>query len=642
MSSPIFNKKPDPIFIGLGFFLPLTLLANFSLKNILFFILFIPVLSLSQEDSGRVVLRGDEVLRIPLEAYYDADSLIPLDTNVKDLYRFLPALFNERNSLGNIGLAGEQLDEIAHQMFGYSTGNDAFNPYLFSKKTNFFYQTKIPYVQATYLNGPRKYQEIDLLFSENIRKGLNLTAKFNRFSSEGFYLNQKSIFSNFELQSNFVTKNRRYGVLGSWTIETYEIQENGGIQSDSAFRENLSQNKLGLEVNLRNATNYSDRRRVFLNQFFQFGRRNEREKSDYHSMIIWENEVNILDYWYSDRDSISDFYGMNMPADTNTHFAYDQNGETRYNSLLAYSFELPNDIKVRAGAKYLNSQITQNHTDTSISSTSILFEIPQFRVNRFYGALSYEVVVDGFNDDAEDLHIDLGLEVWKAQKIVLGAEYLSWSSLAAFNRIRYRSSILNWNNTFNFTFYDAFRFYITSEKLNLGLHARLYSYDNYVAIGNDFRPVQFDGTISGYQFKLSRLFSVKPFYLDLNLVYQRVENPDQIALPEWMIYGSLYYKDFVFKKALEWKMGFDYYWNSEYYANMYFPLTRSFYLQNENLVGNFPFIDVFLAARIKRAHGFLRINNLLQGLLDQNYMMVFPYPMPDRGFSFGVSWDFYN
>lgn len=600
------------------------------------------MLTFAQEDSGRVVLKGDEVLRVVLEDYYDADSLTPLDTNVKSLYRFLPALFNERNSLGNIGLAGEQLDEKAHSSFGYHLGNDVFNPYLFSKQTNYFYQTKIPYVQVTYLNGPRKYQEIDLVFSQNIRKGLNLTAKFDRFSSEGFYLNQKSIFSNFELQSNFVTKNRRYGILGSWIIEKYEIQENGGIQSDSAFLENLSQNKLGLEVNLRNATNYSDRRRVFLNQFFQFGRRNEMNKSEYHSMIIWENEVNILDYWFDDTDSLSDFYLNNIAVDTSIHFAYDQNGETRYNTLLAYSYTLPNDIEFRAGTKYLNSQITQNQIDSTINSTSLLFEIPRFNVNRFHGALSYELVVDGFNEDAEELNIDFGAELWKAQSLIVGVGFESWSSLPAYNRLNYRSSILNWSNNFNFIFYDALKFYITSEKLKLGLHARIYNYDNYVAIGSDFRPVQFDGTNSGYRLELSKLFSVKPFYLDVNLVYQNVDNPDQIALPEWMIHGSLYYKDFVFRKALEWKIGFDYYWNSEYYANMYFPLTRSFYLQNENLVGNFPFIDVFLAARIKRAHGFLRMNNLLQGFLDQNYMMVFPYPMPDRGFAFGISWDFYN
>ena len=41
-------------------------------------------------------------------------------------------------------------------------------------------------------------------------------------------------------------------------------------------------------------------------------------------MIIWENEVNILDYWFDDTDSLSDFYLNNIAVDTSIHFAYDQ------------------------------------------------------------------------------------------------------------------------------------------------------------------------------------------------------------------------------------------------------------------------------------------------------------------------------
>jgi len=70
------------------------------------------------------------------------------------------------------------------------------------------------------------------------------------------------------------------------------------------------------------------------------------------------------------------------------------------------------------------------------------------------------------------------------------------------------------------------------------------------------------------------------------------------------------------------------------------PATREFYNQNEYKSVNYPYIDVFLNVRIKRARLFIKMDHVNSGLMGFNYFMIPNYSYVDRAFRFGVSWKF--
>ncbi len=74
----------------------------------------------------------------------------------------------------------------------------------------------------------------------------------------------------------------------------------------------------------------------------------------------------------------------------------------------------------------------------------------------------------------------------------------------------------------------------------------------------------------------------------------------------------------------------------------YIPATNEFYVQNKYTVGQYPFVDVFLNARIRPVQFFIKIENVLYGLVGGNYNFVHGYYQPDRSFRFGLTWMFFD
>ena len=85
----------------------------------------------------------------------------------------------------------------------------------------------------------------------------------------------------------------------------------------------------------------------------------------------------------------------------------------------------------------------------------------------------------------------------------------------------------------------------------------------------------------------------------------------------------------------------------EYYnafrAYAYMPATNEYYIPKTSYtVGQYPFVDVFLNARIRPVQFFIKIENVLYGLVGTNYSFVHGYYQTDRAFRFGLTWMFFD
>jgi hypothetical protein len=77
---------------------------------------------------------------------------------------------------------------------------------------------------------------------------------------------------------------------------------------------------------------------------------------------------------------------------------------------------------------------------------------------------------------------------------------------------------------------------------------------------------------------------------------------------------------------------------TKYYANRYIPAIRSFHIQNEQAIGDYPFLDVYLNAKIGKARLFVRYDHFNAGMMGYTYYASPFYPAEDASFRFGLTW----
>jgi hypothetical protein len=127
-------------------------------------------------------------------------------------------------------------------------------------------------------------------------------------------------------------------------------------------------------------------------------------------------------------------------------------------------------------------------------------------------------------------------------------------------------------------------------------------------------------------------------------IYTRVlqNAEDAIQVPDLFLNGQLSYENIFFNGNFDIHMGVDVHWKSSYHAMGYDVPTQQFYVQQTFTSLQFPLIDIFLNARIKRGRIFLKYNNLMQAITKEGYLPTPHYPGQRNVIDFGFDWSFYD
>ncbi len=105
-------------------------------------------------------------------------------------------------------------------------------------------------------------------------------------------------------------------------------------------------------------------------------------------------------------------------------------------------------------------------------------------------------------------------------------------------------------------------------------------------------------------------------------------------LPKWNISGGVYFRDKLINSHLELKTGFRWKYFTGYKGEQ-FDGQSLLYFQGEH-IGDAAILDYILIAHLGDAY----IHFIWENLLNRKYITTDFYPMPDRAIRFGVSWDF--
>ena len=204
----------------------------------------------------------------------------------------------------------------------------------------------------------------------------------------------------------------------------------------------------------------------------------------------------------------------------------------------------------------------------------------------------------------------------------------------------YYSNHFRWENDFKAATYLTFNLKYNYKSYCFGVKQTTIS--NLIYFGTDARPTQFENIFSIREAYLSFYQRLWRFEFEGFASLQKSSNEEVMHLPLLMGRLKIGYAQPVFHKAATLYPSITVRYFTKYYADAYMPAIRTFYLQNEVQIGNFPFIDMAIALKVKKAHIYVAYSNMF--LLTGNYnSFIAPhYPMRDSRIFIGVNWRLFN
>lgn len=288
------------------------------------------------------------------------------------------------------------------------------------------------------------------------------------------------------------------------------------------------------------------------------------------------------------------------------------------------------------------------------------------QLNKTQGSvLHYNVTgtVGVMGDSNGDVTVDADADVnfrLLGDTVQLAAKAFFHSTSPTYYFTKYNSRHLKWDIDFDNTVHSRiegiFSLNRTRTQLRVGFdEIKNYTYfaqsydlqangTNYQRLNNTVAPIQENSPISLLTLQLKQDFTLGMFNWENVITYQSSSNNNALPVPKLNIYSNLYIK-FKIARVLKCDLGADVRYFTKYYAPDYSPALGQFTTQasedNRVKVGNYPIVNVYANFFLKHTRFFVMLShvNYTEG---GKYFFTPHYPLNQRLFRFGLSWNFFN
>jgi hypothetical protein len=566
-------------------------------------------------------------------------------------------------TLSNTGLAHQsQLLEIPFHN-GFDMHAHAFQKYI---RRDGQIRQLIPYQPFTlidYTMGSKKEQHLNLSFSRAIAPRLHAGLEFFLVNAPGPYLRSKSDNTGVYVATRYSTKNERYAFSAYYLSNKLQIQENGGLEADSIFENNIEADRRILQVNLPDAANVLKHTGFGAEHYLNLSRPADGDRQAgsqkqrihigriTHRMVYARNQI-----LYTDESPEVAFYSPFGPP-TDSIASHDSIYQESFRNSLQWSTlgyekhsgDIPFYLYGGIEHQFINHRLFPNFdtlaTGDNKSSFSQLkpyagIQIGLFRSSYFDGHVEY---FRG-NYAAGDLRLNAQ---WRQYLGTTGRNIGSlFFKLTILNQNpswlyqRFQSNYFNWDNDFSKSRYLTFTGSYELKGFRAG--ANLKVLDRHVYLNKLVLPEQATVTINVLHLFTDLKLKLGKFDIIGSLNYQKSDKDSLLALPDFTGRLKLSFMQALFNNAATIMPGFSLSYNTPYFANAYMPALRSFYLQDEKKVGGYPYLDLFLGLKLKRTNLYLKYTNIFAFSGNYVYYTVPDYPQRDPFLYFGLSWRFYQ
>lgn len=560
----------------------------------------------------------------------------------KDIFGLLP--------FSNEGQTYNTLD------FGYTTKSIMPSLGFTAKHFNYLQSTDIKYYSVPtpltdlyYKTVMEQGQSLDAFLTINTKRNLNFSIAYKGLRSLGKYVNYLSSSGNFRFTTSYFTKDKRYILNAHFTGQDLYNQENGGIVDLSQFESgdpNYTKRD-GIDVYFSDATSMLKGNRFFIDHSFKLSKDNPNS-------LVFRHQFNQeFKFFEFTQPTVSTRYGAS--------FSNHINNKTRYNHLynkfgVAYKTKSYGDLTF-----FVEDNNYNYFYDSVVYDASGNVTVPNAlsdRINTIGGNYTYftnKIIAKLQVSQAISNHalsmIDANATYKVNDKLQFKLNYQKQTSLPNLNYTLYQSDYTqyNWYHDFKSEKTNQLTFTATSKWIDFSAQYKvLKDYLYFDNTTNDIAtllvtPVQYDKTINYLSVKASKEIKFWKLALDNTVLYQNVDQSSPIVnVPQLTTRNTLYFTDYVFKKAMLLQMGVTANYFTKYYANDYNPLLGEFYVQNETKIGAFPLLDFFVNARIRQTRLFLKAEHFNSSMSGYNYYSSPNYPYRDFMIRFGLEWNFFK
>ena len=568
----------------------------------------------------------------------DIFGLLPF-SNEGQTYTTLDFGYKKLSSFPEIGFSGKH--------FNYMQPNDIN-----------YYSVATPITELYFKTTMEQGQSVDALIAVNTSERFNVSLAFRGLRSLGKYINQLSSTGNFRFTTSYNTLNKRYFLNFHFTGQDILNGENGGITKLEQFEidDPDFENRARLEVYLRDAKSFMKGKRYFIDHNFRINSKEAQNNLFLAHQFNYETKF----FEYNQRTLASTVGDTRINRFGDSYIAANINDHTRYNrmynklgaiyenkTLGKFQFFIE-DFRYNYYYKkvlILDSGTVPSKLSDEINTIGGQYE---YRKDKWNGVFTYS---NSISNQAMS-NFDAKLNYKLNDKNELQFQYQMFSKIPDHVYNLYQSSFVNynWANDFNNEKINNLQAIAKTQWLTASL--KLTSINDYLYFSNDatdeqqqiISPKQYDKTINYLSINISREFKWWKLALDNTILYQEVDQENSVLnVPKITTRNSLYYTDFLFKKALFLQTGFTLNYFSKYYMNDYNPVVTEAFVQTDRKIGDFPMIDFFINARIRQTRIFLKaehFNTMFSS--EKKYYTAPNYPYRDFMIRFGLVWNFFQ
>lgn len=598
------------------------------------------------------------------------------DTTLKVVHDYNPIYYQcfSQTFLGNTGqasLTNNLAKRRKNTPFIFSV---PYSYYLYTPYNILHFNTRKPFTELQYTSsGSRDDSEqvLSALHTQNVNPNANVGILYDLIASKGIYNNQNTGLNRVILFGSH--KKNEYSMHTSLHFNGLRYQENGGIKNLEAFR-NRESDALNYLTNLDEATSlirnlnlYFTHKLNFSALFADSTRKEQFKNANIQHTLDFNRFTRTYSDFTNEQDSLT-FYERNYYLSNQiTDSAYYHNLSNRIdlNIVLAgtqklrtyikheykkFSYILP--VQVFEKFQYLSPAEFNFATDSAVKYT-----VEQ----KFPAKNFHDVSVGGiFQGDLKNWqYTALGsfyLTGYNAGSLLTKGEFTRFfknksffltmggklsSETPSFFLNQYGGAHFIWNN--NFKHIENIKAYTSlGNQKDFNVSISLDFYTDYIFINSEAIPEQLENEIFTATLKLNKHFVWGPVNHRHDVLLQKGAK-DYINVPLLAYQNSTWYENQVFNKVLKFKIGFDFYYFTSYFADSFMPATAMFYNQNHLKLGNYPFLTGFIDFKLKRTRFSIQYTNALSELLPTaNYFMAYGHPNFDGTLRFGLAWTFYD
>ena len=532
----------------------------------------------------------------------------------------------------------------------FSSFSSKQHAYLKSSEVK-YYKVPTPLTELLFKSVMKQGQFTDVLFSTNTSENFNFSISFKGMRSLGNYQNILSGLKKFRFTSNYNSINEKYKFKTHYVSQNFENRENGGLTNSSVdnfeSEDNLFSERSKLSVKFEDAISHFLSKRFFLDHQFRVLKSKKNNSLFIGHIFEYETTYNAFE-----QNNPTPFYGSSAtPINDKTQI------KTMSNKFYTYlSSKFFGNIKVsylNYNYNYLTNALSSSELGFNENENSISFELENTIFNHeLRGKLEKNLFGDRLGDlinivlvsQNKNFNYSLGFNTLNKHPglyfELFESNYseIRWAN--KLNSVKINNINLEFNSrtfgslNFDFTKIDNFTYFDLKDKstLNDDQDLKLIPKVN-----------QHTNSINYLKLKWQKEFKFGKFGLDNTFIFQNFDQDQNILnLPNYIFRNTIYFSDHVFKRAMFLQTGLTFKYFSKYYANEYNPLISSFHVQNDKKIGNFPMIDVFVNARIKRTRLFLKAEHINSTITGNNFYSTPSYPYRDFIIRFGLIWNFFN